>query len=654
MNGTRNMQFFSRRRALAGLLALAASGAAGAAAPPSGHDAAGAQACDCLYSVINLAPEGSMGPYLNEKGQAAFGSYLFGTDGFFDGDRIYPIGLRGAGGTQIGGLNDRGVVFGTSLFQNGPYTDLFAFKWTLGGGMRKLPDSLYAQPADINDKDQIVGWVLGPTPEIGAHAVRWDPNGRVVNLGPLPVYLSQADAINNHTLAGGTADFSDGKFHATLWDPAGRMTDLGSMGHDEAAVNFINDSDEAAGSTYDFSTRLARPFFWSRRTGTLPIPAQSTFGDTIVTDMNKRGEVVGMTDVSGTERPYLWSRSRGLALLPVGTGVEAAVADINNRTQMVGRIADAPGQPHAVRWDGLSKPVDLNRLLYRPPAGLLLVSAVAINDDGTILAHSNAGLVMLRPGKRGTDAPVLGPIDGVPGVISVGQELRFTFGFVDNSPTQTHTATVQWDDNCASPPPLVIESGGVGQVRFQHLFCAPGSHLVRIRVADSGGRVTDAGREFIVSEPGAGTISGEGTLAGGLAAGAPTLHFGLFAPIGAGTGQPFLALDGSIHFRTDQVGAAAASGQLVRLEGSGRLDGRPGYRFLVEAIDGDRAQPAGADRMRVRITHTDTSGADVVDYDNGMPASTSGGAPARAVASSAAGGAPDRPVLVNGSITLSN
>ncbi|UUZ50362.1 hypothetical protein LP420_10965 [Massilia sp. B-10] len=40
----------------------------------------------------------------------------------------------------------------------------------------------------------------------------------------------------------------------------------------------------------------------------------------------------------------------------------------------------------------------------------MLRAGAAINDDGAILAYSNAGLVLLRPGKRGTDAPVLGPV----------------------------------------------------------------------------------------------------------------------------------------------------------------------------------------------------------------------------------------------------
>jgi hypothetical protein len=50
------------------------------------------------------------------------------------------------------------------------------------------------------------------------------------------------------------------------------------------------------------------------------------------------------------------------------------------------------------------------------------------------------------------------------------------------------------------------------------------------------------------------------------------------------------------------------------VEGTGRLNGRPGYRFLMEAEDGETA------RLRVRISHVDTaSGAELPDYDNGAP-----------------------------------
>ena len=51
----------------------------------------------------------------------------------------------------------------------------------------------------------------------------------------------------------------------------------------------------------------------------------------------------------------------------------------------------------------------------------------------------------------------------------------------------------------------------------------------------------------------------------------------------------------------------------ARYEGSGKLNGKPGYRFVLGAQHGGE----GPGRVHVRITHADpASGAELVDYDN--------------------------------------
>jgi hypothetical protein len=62
----------------------------------------------------------------------------------------------------------------------------------------------------------------------------------------------------------------------------------------------------------------------------------------------------------------------------------------------------------------------------------------------------------------------------------------------------------------------------------------------------------------------------------------------------------------------------------ARVEGTGRLNGRDGYRFVLEAVDGG-AGPGAADRLWVRVTHVDpATGAELVDYDNGAPGAAAG------------------------------
>jgi uncharacterized membrane protein len=668
-------RFAPRRRTLAGLfapLALVAGGAlnaAGQAGTTAASGTAGGTA-DALgtavpsfgasrYSVINLDPEGGAFPLLNQKGQAAFGSFVFGTQGFFDGDRIYPLGSLGGGYTLARGLNNNGVVVGESQDDSPEFGAFYAFRWTVGGGMRAIPGSLGGIAYGVNDRNQVVGQV--PVEGVTARAVRWDPNGRIVNLGPLPLSLSEAYAINRNALAGGFADVPGGAIHATVWDPAGRQTDLGTLGGGRAFTLFANERNEVAGYSDNAANDREEGFFWSPRAG---LVATGAVGPSrLVAGFNDRGEVVGDTSLADGTWPYLWSSARGLTLLPRGGAVGAGVAGVNNHTVMVGFVERKPGDSRAVRWNGLANPVDLNTLLYRPPAGLVVQGGAAINDAGVILAYSNAGLLMLRPGTRGTDAPVLGPVIGLPDTVTVGQDVRLILNFVDNAPSQTHRASVKWEDNCTSPHPLVRESGGVGEVSFQHRFCAPGYYVLTVQVRDSGGRTTETRRAVVVNDPATPAVSGQGSLARAPAqarTGGQPLRFALWAPLGnaaaaktgaAAAGSPVVGLYGPFQFRSEQVGTQAIGGQQVRLEGSGRYNGRPGYRFLIDATDGDREQAGSGDRMRVRITHADAGGKEVVDYDNGAPGGNGSGTAAKAAAPSAAD-APDRTVVADGGISV--
>jgi len=659
-----------RRRTLAGLFvpfALLGGGMAGAAgqdaaasaAATSTPDSAASSSCGCLYSVINLDPDGLAASFLNERGEAAVGSLFLDTNRFFDGERLIDVVPTGSNRyTWIRGLNNRGVVALETAAVTVPPGPTRVFTWTAARGLRALPGSTSATARDINDNNQVVGFVPTTTPGV-RRAVRWDPDGRIVNLGPLPLSASEAYTINNNALAGGFADVANGDIHATLWDPAGRVTDLGTLGGGRGFTFFVNERNQAAGSS-DNAGDVEYPFFWSARDGLLTIPAPNT----VPADLNERGEVIGFLDNPTGVTAYVWSRARGLTVLPRGTALQSNVIDINNQSTMVGSVQRSSGDYRGVRWNGATNPVDLTTLLYRPPAGLVVEVATAINDAGDILAYTNAGLVMLKPGTRGTDAPVLGPIAGLPdnATFNVGQDVRLNLGFVDNARTQTHRASVTWSDGCPSTAPQLRESGGVGEVSFRHRFCAPGVHTITVLVTDSGGRRTEARKSVFVNTPGTATLSGQGTLGTGGASG-QSLRFALWAPLdsvilsrsgapGVGTpatgtpaaGTPVFALSGSFQFQGEQLEALDRNGQTVRLQGSGRFNGQPGYRFLADATAGAPQQAATAASMRVRISHLE-AGKEVVDYDNG--------AAAKAASSPAAAAAPARTQVASGGVALS-
>ena len=604
-----------RRRAIAGAIGILLAPLA-VAQSASGQQEAGGAALR-VYSVINLGPDAGAAALLNERGQAAFGSigYTGISNGFFDGDRIRDIGTLGGSYTWVWGLNNHGVVVGES--EDGEeHSNILGFRWTAGGGIRALAGTSVSSARAINDRHYIVG--LTASPGISARAIRWNPGGSVTPLGPLPLSLSEAFDINQGGMATGFADVASGAIHAMLWDRAGNPTDLGTLGGQRAFGMHINECNAVAGES-DTADERTLGFFWSRDSGMVPIPVEGG-GSRLVAGLNNRGEVVGDTTIGARSVAYQWSLGRGVVELPSGSAARSDVFDINNNSDMVGLIerrAVDGGGLRAVYWPGIRTPVDLNTRLHKAPAGLVLEAAAAINDDGVILAHSNAGLVMLRPGTRGTDAPVLGPIAGLPDTITLGQDLTLTVGFVDNDGAQTHRAGASWGDGCPAPAPALSEARGVGQVRLQHRFCAAGFYTVKVLVADSGGRYTQVQRDIVVEAPAFASLSGKGTLGNGV-----PLRFALWAPLGnsASGGSASVILSGPFHFRSDQVSTATAAGQQARVEGTGQLNGRRGYRFLLEAWDGGAKSGASPDRLRVRVTHADAAtGAQVADFDNGTP-----------------------------------
>lgn len=603
----------------------------------------------CVYSVINMGPDAGAAALLNERGQAAFGSINAGgiSNAFFDGERVRDIGSLGGGHTWVWGLNNHGVVVGESEDAE-EHSNILAYTWTAAGGMRALAGESVSSARAINDRHQVVG--LTPSPGISARAIRWNRGGGVTPLGPVPLSLSQAFAINQGGISAGFTDVASGAIHATQWDRAGNLTDLGTLGGSRAFGMHINEHNAVAGESDNAADERVIGFYWSRNSGMVPINVEGG-GVRLVAGLNNRGEVVGDTVIGGRSVAYQWSLGRGVVPLPVGSATRSDVFDINNKSEMVGlleRHAADGGGVRAVRWPALATPVDLNTRLHRAPAGLVLQAGTAINDAGVILAHSNAGLVMLRPGTRGTDAPVLGPIAGLPEVVEVGQDLALTIGFVDNNAAQTHTASVTWNDGCASPAPTVRETRGVGEVRLQHRFCAAGYYSVKVRVTDSGGRSTDMQRDIVVEAPALASLSGKGVLGKGTRqaqrrySNSP-LRFALWTPLAGAAGNPVVIFSGPFHFRSDQVKSVSATSQRARIEGTGRLNGRAGYRFQLEAYAGGGKQSADADRLRLRVTHVDAgTGVDVVDYDNGMSA------PARAAI------APDHTIVIEGGLRLRN
>lgn len=665
-----SMLNYKSRLQLAGLFVPAVTAFCANAAPAS---VPGAPARAAEYSVVNLGPDAS-NVMLNERGQAAF---VVSTgdewrNWFFDGTRLHALGSFGRSFAYLRGLNNRGVVVGTA--QN-PFARSEAFTWSVAGGMRLLPGSTSADAFAVNDCNQVAGTVEMPGPSFMMRASRWNADGRMTGLGPLPASFSAAYAINESGMTAGAADNDRRFLSATVWDATGRATDLGAFGGNSSSASHVNASGQVLGTAYRESSSVG--FLWSRQTGMVQIGPDAGYGD--VTALNDNGDVAGnrqvVDDIPGLHHnPFIWSMRRGLRPLPTGGAPYGRAEALNNRREMVGYVQGTPMDAlsrRAVYWNDMSTPVDLNTRLYRAPAGLVLYTARAINGNGSILADSNAGLVLLRPGRDGTAAPVLGPIAGLDENVGVrsGDTVDLTVSFTDSAVAESHLASASVDDGCPQSAPSLRERRGVGDVSLRHTFCRPGFATVKVTVSDRAGNATQVERRLFVIDRSVATLAGEGALAPAAPAaqaarsGTAPLRFAVWAPLDANFAHaaaagarapaaPVVTLTGPFHFRADAVGKPERNGQSVRLAGTGRLDGRPGYRFSVEASPGN-VQRGTPDRLRVRISHTDAATkAELVYYDNGTDAAPAAASAAAGAVARGPANAVDGTLLTRGSLRL--
>jgi uncharacterized membrane protein len=184
--------------------------------------------------------------------------------------------------------------------------------------MRPLPGATAADAFDINDCNQVAGAVDVNGQTRITRANRWNPDGTMTPLGPLPATFSAAWAINASGMTVGAADDERRFLRATVWDAAGRATDLGALGGSESTATHINARGQVLGTAY--RDRRAIGFLWSRQSGMVQIGPDA--GSRDVSALNDNGDVTGNNqvedDVPGVHHsPFVWSMRRGMRPLPL-------------------------------------------------------------------------------------------------------------------------------------------------------------------------------------------------------------------------------------------------------------------------------------------------------------------------------------------------
>lgn len=494
------MRIFSGRtfRVASGLvLAAHLAGFDNGARAAGAQDAGALQARSDVYGIVNLVPFQPLTARINASGQVGFhyiGPDYRGHVGFFDGQRvIHPLSPDRTV-SSLGALNERGelVFMARYLDPAHPLSETFQpFRWSAARGLMRLPSRTLTVdtwiPA-ININGEIVGASYTSSDAASARAVRWSTANRLAILPtPAGYGTSYAVDINDRNVTVGYATDAAGVSQVIRWDSANRPTVLGTFGARNAHAQYNNERGEIVGML-DGGTDSFRAYLWSPERG-LAIPAPNS----VPVGLNAAGEVAGhIVDSSGI-RAFFYSRARGLVDLHPPSFYMTEANGINDSGVTVGIAWRNGTERSAYRWSRTGAAIDLNTRLLNPPSGLVLFSALGIAANGDIVADSNAGLVLLRWGGGGTDAPVLGPIGLLaPGLDQpvLNRPVQLTLSFRDRNPGDRHTATVDWGDGRGPQRVAVRQYRGGGAVRAQHRFTRDGDYDIIVRVTDSTGRST--------------------------------------------------------------------------------------------------------------------------------------------------------------------
>lgn len=483
------------------MLGLAGAQSAGAHQPEMpAHGPAPAT----TYTVVNLGTGEVQGvPVINRFGQVAY--TLGGTGFFYDGKTIFQIPGTGGLGSVVTGLNDKGQVVGRAFVGN--TSDFHAFIWSRQTGTRDLGTLggfTFSEAMDINNHGTVVGDSQVSRPGLNlAHTTRWtfvQGSPHIQDLGtPVPNQSAIAVAINDAGLIAGNAAITPSITHAFAWTAATGFIDIGTLGGDTSSARAVGAKGEVAGNSTTRKGRL-HAFLWTRATGIQDLGTDGGTHSFAVT-MSPNGHIVGTVRTrQGMEHAMSWTRATGMK--DIGTlpgGVVSMAWGVNNVGQVVGE-SQASGEPfRAFLWTAASGMIDLNKRVPKLPPGMLLETALAISDSGSIVVRTNTGLVLLKPGRCHCGA-ALGPIAAAD-TVAAGAVFEVSASIADEDPAATHTVTWSWGDGSSDPARNAIERGGDGSILASHIYAAPGTYVVTARVTDKSGNSAVVSRKVTVQAP---------------------------------------------------------------------------------------------------------------------------------------------------------
>ncbi|MFE6282280.1 hypothetical protein [Streptomyces sp. NPDC057877] len=293
------------------------------------------------------------------------------------------------------GLNNARQAVGHST-TTGPARH--GYLWS-NGMLRDLapidPDPFAGSSANgINDAGDVVGHTSVTSTE-PSHAFVYR-NGTMTDLGTGhgPGSVSSANDINTAgQVVGYRAATVTAPDRATLWEN-GTLRDLGALdpgtpdaADRESVAHAVNERGQVVGSAMPASGAPPHGFLWEngamRDLGTLGGNGEATQAH----DINDLGQVVGVSPTAQERlHAFLWDQGTMRDLGALGGKQNSSHAyGVNDSGQVVGLSGLTSTTPaRAFLWEQ-GRMTDLNTRVTGLPADVLLSSARAISDDGTIL-----------------------------------------------------------------------------------------------------------------------------------------------------------------------------------------------------------------------------------------------------------------------------
>ena len=258
-----------------------------------------------------------------------------------------------------------------------------AFLWTAATGMldlETLPGFVSSKAVAVSPAGHVAG-TLSTIADSLSHAFVRSPGatGTMRDLGGLPGGgRSEAFGVNSTGQVVGYATTKNGARHAVLWDANGEIRDLGTLDGGHSAALGINDAGQVVGWTAKGTLR--QPFMWTESTGMRAIVGVS-YGTAYA--ISQSGVIVG----EGDNRPVQWNGGAAaspLYLLPSDqTGRAVAISAAGHVVGTSRGCADDYNDDcwdfaeHPVMWTSASVPVDLRKFSGATPG---LVSVLGINS----------------------------------------------------------------------------------------------------------------------------------------------------------------------------------------------------------------------------------------------------------------------------------